>query len=181
MERLVEGFKRILAATGEDPGGLWPPHADKSTKLEMMTTIHAHWPKRNLPMHPLAASWWYPIRRIASLEWKTCSLEAGDGFSKLALCERGVQFGKEASKTRNYCVAEKPFGCFRSSEQAARLRGAHSDAWRDKERLAQNDNPTARTLAESSRAQILRLRQWDAKRWVDDVSTQLLYLKGSAS
>jgi hypothetical protein len=115
MERLVEGFKRILAATGEDPGGLWPPHADKSTKLEMMTTIHAHWPKRNLPMHPLAASWWYPIRRIASLEWKTCSLEAGDGFSKLALCERGVQFGKEASKTRNYCVAEKPFDCFRSS------------------------------------------------------------------
>ena len=125
MERLVEGFKRILAATGEDPGGLWPPHADKSTKLEMMTTIHAHWPKRNLPMHPLAASWWYPIRRIASLEWKTCSLENEDGFSKL---------GRRALFRR---ASFKP------------IRKGCMTGW-------------------------FRLRQWDAKRWVDDVSMELL-------
>src|ERR1700691_5689802 len=59
-------------------------------------------------MHPLLVSRWHPMRLIVSLEWKTCSVEAGDGFSKLALCERRVQFGKEASKTRDGCVSKNP-------------------------------------------------------------------------
>jgi len=42
MERLVAGFKLTLAAKGEAPGGLLPPHADKNTRQEMVTTIQAH-------------------------------------------------------------------------------------------------------------------------------------------
>ncbi len=48
----------ILAAKGEDPGGLLPPHAGKNANEEIMATVHKHRPKRNLPMHPLVASWW---------------------------------------------------------------------------------------------------------------------------
>jgi hypothetical protein len=55
-----------------------------------------------------------------SLEWKTCSLEVGDGFSKQTRTD-GVQI------------------------------------------------PTGGCSAES-----FRFRQWDAKTWVDDVSTELL-------
>jgi hypothetical protein len=42
-----------------------------------------------------------------------------------------------------------------------------------KEPLAENDNPKS---TETGLAGSLRFRQWDAKRWVDDVSIQLLYL-----
>src|SRR5208282_5843873 len=101
-------------------------------------------------MHPLVASRWYPMGRITSLEWKTCSVEAGDGFSKLTPCERRVQIGKEASKTRDCCVAKNPSVAFAPSGQAATLRAARPDASRDKKRLAQDDNPTGRTLAEAA-------------------------------
>src|SRR5580700_11071251 len=72
-----------FAGKGEDPAGLWPPQAGKSrSNNKGVATSHAREPKRNLPMHPLVASRLIPMAR-RSMEWKTVSVEAGDGFSKL--------------------------------------------------------------------------------------------------
>jgi hypothetical protein len=118
MEKLGLGFRVILTGLDETPRGLLPPHAGKNK--EMATTTHNDRPKRNLPMHPLVASRLYPMGARHSMEWKTCSLENEDGFSKLA---RPASFRRK----RKGCMTGSP-----------------------------------------------RLRQWDAKRWVDDVSMELL-------
>jgi hypothetical protein len=84
MEKLGLGLRVILTGKGEGPGGFPPPQAGKSRDKKIAANSHADEPKRNLPMHPLVAhgSFRWATR---SMEWKTVSVEAGDGFSKLAL------------------------------------------------------------------------------------------------
>src|ERR1700732_2277426 len=81
LEKLLLGFRVILAGNGEAPGALLPPHAGKNKNKKMVTTTHTPAPKRKLPMHPLVASRLQPVASH-SMEWKTFSVEAGDGFSK---------------------------------------------------------------------------------------------------
>jgi hypothetical protein len=60
-EALGLGLIVIFAGNGEGPGGLLPPQAGKRSNKNMVTTIHADEPKRNLPMHPLVASRLLPM------------------------------------------------------------------------------------------------------------------------
>jgi hypothetical protein len=97
------------------------------------------------------------------MEWKTASVEAGDGFSKLALRTFGA-VGKEASETRDCCVAKNPSARYACSGQAATRRAARPDPSRDKERLAQDANPNARTLVKGGLAGPLQFRQVGCKK-----------------
>jgi hypothetical protein len=127
MEKLTAGFSAIRNGLDDTPLGLLPPHAGKSNNSnhkEMATTSRTDRPKRNLPMHPLVASRLYPMGARRSMEWKTCSLENGDRFSKLALLKAVQQRYQMRSR--------------------GRLRDRFCFRW------------------------------WDAKRWVDDVSMELL-------
>src|SRR5260370_20879261 len=73
----------MVPGNGEGRGGGWPGQGATKNKNETVTTVHAKQPKRKLPMHPLVAT---RLHRWAnrSMEWKTFSVEAGDGFSKQA-------------------------------------------------------------------------------------------------
>jgi hypothetical protein len=69
MEKLVAGLRVIFAGKGEDPGGVWPPHAGNNKNKQKATTTHAKDPKRKLPMHPLVASRLDPVaNRLNGME-----------------------------------------------------------------------------------------------------------------
>jgi len=70
----------IESGKGDAPAGLWPPHAGKNNNKKM-TAIAAHEAKRKLPMHPLVA-FAVQTARVRLTGMETCSVEAGDGFSK---------------------------------------------------------------------------------------------------
>ena len=61
MEKLVAGLSVMVAGKGEGPGGLALLQAGKNMNKELARPTHAREPKRNLPMHPLVASRWYPM------------------------------------------------------------------------------------------------------------------------
>jgi len=70
----------IETGKGDAPAGLWPPHAGKNNNKKM-TAIAARGAKRKLPMHPLVA-FAVQTARVRLTGMETCSVEAGDGFSK---------------------------------------------------------------------------------------------------
>ena len=77
---LGDGVRVIESGKGDAPAGLWPPHAGRNNNTEMMA-IAAHEAKRKLPMHPLVA-FAVQTARVRLTGMETCSVEAGDGFSK---------------------------------------------------------------------------------------------------
>src|SRR5579863_4917610 len=77
---LGDGVMVIESGKGDAPAGLWPPHAGKNNNKKM-TAIAAHEAKRKLPMHPLVA-FAVQTARVRLTGTETCSVEAGDGFSK---------------------------------------------------------------------------------------------------
>jgi hypothetical protein len=92
MEKLGLGTRVIFAGKGDGPAGLWPPHAGNSNNDDKhrATATNAKEPKRNLPMQPFVAARRYP-RANRSLEWKTRSVVAEDGFSKLSRSVRSLR------------------------------------------------------------------------------------------
>ena len=77
---LGDGAKVIERGKGDAPAGLWPPQAGRNNNKKM-TAIAVHEAKRKLPMHPLVA-FAVQTARVRLTGMETCSVEAGDGFSK---------------------------------------------------------------------------------------------------